>query len=68
MMTTSKKSDQRAAAQGSGEGGTSNAGGTATGPGSSSASSAAEKGNQRDIGGSGSAKADQARPGHKTNG
>ncbi|MCB4825149.1 hypothetical protein [Roseicella aerolata] len=66
-MTTAKKADQRAAEKGSGQGGTSNAGGTATGPGSSSAS-AQEKGNQREIGGSGSAKADAGRPGHKTSG
>jgi hypothetical protein len=64
-MTAAKKADERAAKQGSGQGSVSNAAGTATGPGSSSAS-AAEKGNQRDIGGSGSAKADRNRPGHKT--
>ena len=65
-MTTAKKANERAAKQGSGQGGTSNAGGTATGPGSSSAS-AQDKGNQREIRGSGSAKADSGRPGHKTN-
>jgi hypothetical protein len=66
QMTTPKKADERAAKQGSGQGGTSNAGGTATGPGSSSAS-AQDKGNQREIGGSGSAKGDRGRPGHKAN-
>jgi hypothetical protein len=67
-MTTAKKADRRAAEKGSGQGGASNAGGTATGPGSSSAGSAARKGNQRAIGGTGSAKADRGRPGHKTSG
>jgi hypothetical protein len=66
QMTTAKKADERAAKQGSGQGGTSNTGGTATGPGSSSAS-AQDKGNQREIGGSGSAKGDRGRPGHKAN-
>jgi hypothetical protein len=65
-MTTAKKVDQHAMEKGSGQGSTSNAGGTATGPGSSSAS-AQNKGNQREIGGSGSAKGDAGRPGHKTN-
>jgi hypothetical protein len=64
QMTTAKKADERAAKQGSGQGGTSNTGGTATGPGSSSAS-AQDKGNQREIGGSG--KGDRGRPGHKAN-
>ena len=65
-MTTAKKANERAAKQGSGQGGTSNAGGTATGPGSSSAS-AQDKGNQREIAGSGSAKGNAGRPGHKAN-
>jgi hypothetical protein len=65
-MATSKKADRRAAEKGSGKGGVSNAGGTATGPGSSSASSALGKENQRNIGGTGSAKAARNRPGHKT--
>jgi hypothetical protein len=65
-MTTSKKADRRASERGSGKGGVSNAGGTATGPGSSSAS-AVGKENQRNIGGTGSAKAARGRPGHKTN-
>ena len=66
-MTTAKKANERAKKLNSGQGTTSNAGGTATGPGSSSAS-ATKQDNQRDIGGSGSAKTGANRPGHKTHG
>lgn len=66
-MTTAKKADERAEKLGSGQGGRSNEAGTAAGPGSSSAS-AQDKGNQREIGGSGSAKGDAGRPGHKAQG
>ncbi len=66
-MTTAKKADEAAAEKQSGQGGTSNAGGTATGPGSSSASSAENKGNQRDIEGARSSTAEGSRPGHKAN-
>jgi hypothetical protein len=67
-MTTANKADRQAAEKGSGQGsGPGNAGGAATGPGSSSAgSAAAPKDNLRDIGGSGSAKAERGRPGHKS--
>ncbi|HEV7263567.1 MAG TPA: hypothetical protein VGN83_01420 [Falsiroseomonas sp.] len=68
-MTTAKKADKAdkaAAEKGSGQGGTSNAGGTATGPGSSSAS-AAKGENPRSIGGTGSTKTGRNRPGHKAN-
>jgi hypothetical protein len=65
-MTTAKKADRRAAEKGSGQGGISNAEGTATGPGSTPAS-ASKKDNQRSIGGTGSAKAAKSRPGHNAN-
>ncbi|MBL6079064.1 hypothetical protein JMJ56_13685 [Belnapia sp. T18] len=66
-MSTAKQDNRRAAEHHSGEGGTSNAGGTATGSGSSSASGG--KGDkQRDISGSGSDKSTHNRPGHKTQG
>jgi hypothetical protein len=68
-MTTAKKADRRAEEKGSGQcSGPGNAGGTATGPGGSSASSADPKQNQRETGGSGSAKADRGRPGQKISG
>jgi hypothetical protein len=66
-MTTAKKANKAAAEKGSGQGGTSNAGGTATGPGSSS-TGAAKQDNQRSTGGAGSTKTDRNRPGHKSNG
>jgi hypothetical protein len=65
-MTTAKKADKRAEETGSGKGGTSNAAGTATGPGSSAASRDSHDA-QRDIGGAGSAKTGNKRPGHKAN-
>jgi hypothetical protein len=68
-MTTRKKADERAARQGSGQGsGPGNAGGTSVGPGSSSAGRAAERGQQRDIKGTGSDKTTHNRPGHKAGG
>ncbi len=66
-MSTAKQDNRRAAEQHSGEGSTSNAGGTATGPGSSSAS-AAKGDEQRNIAGSGSEKTTHNRPGHKRHG
>jgi hypothetical protein len=66
-MTTAKKADKAAAQKGSGQAGTSNVCGTAAGPGSSSAT-ATQQENQRSIGGTGSAKTDRNRPGHKATG
>lgn len=66
-MTSARKADERAAEKGAGQGSASNAGGIAAGPGSSSAS-AQGRDNQREIGGSGSARADAGRPGHKSSG
>jgi hypothetical protein len=67
QMTTAKKADRRAAEKGSGQGGTSNAGGTSTGPGSSSGSGT-RKDNQGASAGAASKKAATGRPGHKTGG
>jgi hypothetical protein len=64
-MTTAKQADRRAAEKNSGQGGVSNADGTATGPGSSAASRSKQD-NQHSIKGAGSAKANASRPGHKT--
>jgi hypothetical protein len=66
-MTGSKNADRRAEEKGSGKEGVGNEAGTAIGPGSSSASGSKSQ-NQRDIGGSGSAKGQGSRPGHKTTG
>jgi hypothetical protein len=66
-MTTEKKANRRAAETGSGQGSISNAGGTATGPGSSPGTGSKQD-NQRNIAGTGSAKAAAGRPGHKTSG
>ena len=65
-MTTAKSADKRAAKQGSGQGGISNAAGTETGPGSS-AESRSKKDNIRSIAGAGSPKTARNRPGHKAN-
>ena len=65
-MTTAKQADKRAAKQHSGQGGVSNAAGTATGPGSSAASRSKQD-NVHGNAGSGSPKAARNRPGHKAN-
>jgi len=64
-MTTAKKANQRAEKLHSGQGTTSNAGGTAAGPGSSSAPETKTEA-QRSIAGAGSPKTAGNRPGHKT--
>jgi len=65
-MTTAKKADRRAAEKGSGQGSASNAGGPTEGTGRM-AENEPRHDNQRNIGGTGSGKADSSRPGHKAN-
>ena len=65
-MTKAAQANHRAAEKGSGQGGESNAAGTAAGPGSSPASRS-KKDTQHSIAGNGSDKAARGRPGHKTN-
>ena len=66
-MTTAKKADRRAEELGSGQGSVSNESGTSTGPGSFPGSG--DKGdNPNSIGGAGSNKTANNRPGHKTHG
>lgn len=65
-MTKATQSNRRAAAKGSGQGGESNAAGTATGPGSSP-TSRSKKDPQHSIFGNGSEKAARGRPGRKAN-
>jgi hypothetical protein len=66
-MTTRAKADKAAEEKGKSGGQQSNEAGTAQGPGSSSTTHTKQD-NQRDIGGSGSAKTATNRPGHKANG
>ena len=66
-MTTAKKANKRAEETGSGKGGISNESGPSAGAGRAP-SEAPHRDNQRNIGGTGSAKADSGRPGHKTGG
>lgn len=63
-MTTAKKADRQAEEKGSGQGTTSNEGGTAAGPGSSSATGSRQD-NQRNI--QGTDRPAPGRPGHKAN-
>ena len=65
-MTTAKKADRRAAEKGSGQGDVSNEAGPAAGTGRL-AENEPRHDNQRDIAGTGSAKSDGGRPGHKAN-
>ncbi|WP_458094636.1 hypothetical protein [Roseomonas sp. WA12] len=66
-MTTAKKANEHAEKTGSGKGGTSNEEGPGAGAGRAP-SQEARHDNQRDIRGTGFAKADRGRPGHKTGG